>query len=54
MMLKRLRCLAIVSGLAFSVMGSGVWINNFAMAQEKGAAYKEIDVKDGRNDCRYC
>lgn len=46
-MLKSLRCLTIVSGLAFSVMGSGVWINNFAMAQGKGVAYTEIEVKDG-------
>ena len=46
-MLKSLRCLAIAGGLAFSVMSSVVWVNNFAMAQEKGAAYKEVDVKDG-------
>ena len=46
-MLKSLRCLTIVGGLAFSVIGSGVWINNFAMAQQKGVAYNEVDVKDG-------
>src|SRR5574342_491130 len=47
MMLKSLRCLTIVSGLAFSVMGSGIWINNFAMAAGKDVAYTEIEVKDG-------
>src|SRR3989304_3169165 len=47
MMLKSLRCLAIVGGLALSVMSDVVWVNNFAMAQEKGTAYKEVDVKDG-------
>ena len=46
-MLKSLRSLAIVGGLALGVMSSAVWVNNFVMAQEKGAAYKEIDVKDG-------
>src|SRR3990170_4507380 len=47
MMLKSLKCLAIVGGLALSVMSSVVWVNNFAMAQEKGVAYKEVEVKDG-------
>ena len=46
-MLKSLRCLAIVGSLALSVMSNVVWVNNFAMAQEKVAAYKEVDVKDG-------
>ena len=48
-MLKSLRCLAITGGLALSVVSSMVWVNNFAVAQEKGAAsaYKEIDVTEG-------
>ena len=53
-MLKSVRYLTIVGGLALSVMSSVVWVNNFAMAQEKGAAYKEVDVKGWGNDCRYC
>ena len=39
-MLKSLRCLAIAGGLAFSVMSSVVWVNNFAMAQEKSLPTK--------------
>src|SRR3970282_1869385 len=46
-MLKSVRCLTIVGGLALSVMSDVVWVNNFARAQEKGTAYKEVDVKDG-------
>src|SRR3989339_624106 len=50
MMVKSLCCVSIISGLILSVMSGGVLVyNNFAMAQEKGVAYKEIEVKDGGN-----
>ena len=39
-MLKSLRCLAIVGSLALSVMSNVVWVNNFAMAQEKALPTK--------------
>ncbi len=42
-MLKSLKCLAVIGGLAFSVMASA----NVAMAAGKDVVYKEIDVKDG-------
>ncbi len=48
-MIKSLRYVTIVSGFVFGVMDSSVMLldNNYAVAQEKGATYKEIDVKDG-------
>jgi len=50
MMVKSLCCVSIISGLILSVMSGGVLVyNNDAIAQEKGVAYKEIEVKDGGN-----
>ena len=49
-MVKSLCCVSIISGLILSVMSGGVLVyNNDAIAQEKGVAYKEIEVKDGGN-----
>ena len=45
--MKSLRYLAIIVGLAFGVMTNSMWVSQIAMAQAKGEAYKEIDVKDG-------
>lgn len=46
-MVKGLRFITIVGGLTLSVLSGVFWISHVAMAQEKGAVYKEIDVKDG-------
>lgn len=47
MMVKSLRYGTIIGSLMLGVISNSIWMGNIAMAQAKGEAYKEVDVKDG-------